>query len=151
MTNRTRKRAADGKFDNERGEADPRPLTEDIGAGGQGASPDGCAVCGQGKGHGSRYAPSIGFHTYVEPTDELRLSRMKARRAAASPPPTQDEVIAHAKARYVSDCADTPEFDAARAWEDMGGSEPSVEWSEYVMDSEDALRSEARVAVPRIP
>jgi hypothetical protein len=91
MTTRPRKRAADGRFDNERAEAAGLVLTDGVAA------------------------------------------AKEFERA----------VIADAKARYVADCADSPGFDAAAAWEDMGGSEPSVEWSEYVIDAEDRLR-EAR-------
>lgn len=39
-----------------------------------------CAVCGaHGEGGGMHYVDSVGFHSWVEPSDELRLKRMKAR------------------------------------------------------------------------
>jgi hypothetical protein len=49
-------------------------------------APSACAVCGVSdgqdvmNGHVTRYSPSVGAHRRIEPSDELRLRRMKARR-----------------------------------------------------------------------
>ena len=43
--------------------------------------PNSCAVCGvHGPKEGMYYAGSAGWHTWVEPSNTLRLLRMKARR-----------------------------------------------------------------------
>lgn len=51
--------------------------------------PNSCAVCGKPKGSGMWYSSYLrGYHDWIEPSDELRLARMKARRditAAKSP------------------------------------------------------------------
>lgn len=42
--------------------------------------PNSCAVCGaHGPKGGMHIAGSVGIHTWIEPSDELRLLRMKAR------------------------------------------------------------------------
>lgn len=44
--------------------------------------PNSCALCGaHGPNEGMYIAGSVGLHTWVEPSDKLRLLRMKARRA----------------------------------------------------------------------
>lgn len=46
-------------------------------------APNGCRHCGINKpGHDQRWAPEVKWHGFAEPTDEQRLTRMKARRAA---------------------------------------------------------------------
>lgn len=43
--------------------------------------PNSCAVCGYHYAKtGMYYSESIGYHVWIEPTNELRLRRMKARR-----------------------------------------------------------------------
>lgn len=45
--------------------------------------PNGCRYCGADKqDHCQRSSPEVGSHGWAEPTDEQRLTRMKARRAA---------------------------------------------------------------------
>ena len=45
--------------------------------------PDGCRHCGQPKrDHMQRWTDQAGWHKWTEPSDEQRLKRMKARRAA---------------------------------------------------------------------
>jgi len=42
--------------------------------------PNACAVCGQEKRtHGMTYSKRLGYHQWVEPSNEVRLKRMKAR------------------------------------------------------------------------
>lgn len=44
--------------------------------------PNGCRHCGVAKrGHPRLWAQGLGWHKYVEPTDEQRLERMKERRS----------------------------------------------------------------------
>lgn len=44
---------------------------------------NGCAHCGTSeRAHCSRYKESVGYHTYVAPTDEQRKARLLARRAS---------------------------------------------------------------------
>jgi hypothetical protein len=46
-------------------------------------APGGCRHCGADRqDHCQRYAPDVGRHGFVEPTDEQRLARLKARRNA---------------------------------------------------------------------
>lgn len=46
-------------------------------------TPDGCRVCGKPeRSHAIEAHPEAGFHNWVEPTDEQRLERMRARRRA---------------------------------------------------------------------
>lgn len=43
--------------------------------------PNSCAVCGQEqRTHGLSYSKRLGYHQWVEPSNEVRLRRMKARR-----------------------------------------------------------------------
>lgn len=43
--------------------------------------PNGCRWCGYGRrGHYGFWRAPAGWHTWVEPTDEQRLRRMRARR-----------------------------------------------------------------------
>lgn len=50
------------------------------------SEPNGCLRCGlPRRGHYSRYEPVFGWHPWIEPTDGMRLARMKARRAARQP------------------------------------------------------------------
>jgi hypothetical protein len=43
--------------------------------------PGGCRWCGiEQYGHTQRWRPSVGWHTWAEPTDAQRKARMKARR-----------------------------------------------------------------------
>lgn len=45
--------------------------------------PDGCLRCAlPRRGHYSRWDRGFGWHPWIEPTGAIRLSRMKARRAA---------------------------------------------------------------------
>lgn len=53
-----------------------------------GADPNACRWCGiPGREHGQRWNPDAGVHTWAEPTNEQRLGRMQARRAARLAPP----------------------------------------------------------------
>lgn len=48
-------------------------------------APNSCAVCGaHGPGGGMHIAGQVGLHTWVEPTDKLRLKRIKARNSLSS-------------------------------------------------------------------
>ena len=52
--------------------------------------PNACRWCGvPQRGHFQLWKPPVGWHTFAEPTDEQRLARMKARRAAREPQPAQ--------------------------------------------------------------
>lgn len=44
--------------------------------------PDGCRHCGLPRPHGWQYLAGVGLHQWQAPTDEQRLERMQARRAA---------------------------------------------------------------------
>lgn len=45
---------------------------------------NGCKHCGvEKRDHGQLWTPTTSWHYYVEPSDLLRLLRLKARRAAA--------------------------------------------------------------------
>lgn len=44
-------------------------------------SPNSCQACGEEKrSHGLSHSSERGYHSWVEPTNELRLKRMQARR-----------------------------------------------------------------------
>lgn len=46
-------------------------------------TPNSCGECGRDeRDHGIYYSVPAGIHTYVAPTEQQRLERMRARRAA---------------------------------------------------------------------
>lgn len=48
--------------------------------------PNACFACDlPEQGHANRWVPSRGWHMWIAPPNALRLSRMKARRAAQAP------------------------------------------------------------------
>ena len=59
-------------------------------------SPNGCAACGvDPRGHFQRWDAASGWHRWREPTNELRLARMRERRAQRD--------LVHPSSRYC-DC-----------------------------------------------
>jgi hypothetical protein len=56
--------------------------------------PNGCHWCGNlPHHHGRRHHPAVGMHSWEPPTNEQRLQRMRARRAAAGRPNYQAEQV----------------------------------------------------------
>lgn len=48
--------------------------------------PNACFACDMPEqGHANRWVPSRGWHMWITPPNALRLSRMKAHRAASAP------------------------------------------------------------------
>ncbi len=48
-------------------------------------NPNGCRYCGVDReSHLQRYASEVGWHKWIEPTDEQRKGRLRARRAGGA-------------------------------------------------------------------
>lgn len=45
--------------------------------------PDGCRWCGRGsRDHGIEWHGAVGYHGYIDPTDDQRIQRMRDRRGS---------------------------------------------------------------------
>jgi hypothetical protein len=62
-------------------------------------SPNGCRWCGIARlHHGGQWAPDVGWHTWVAPSDEQRKERMHRRREGGSSSGARDYCSASVRA-----------------------------------------------------